>query len=157
MDQVLPVTRTCDVPRPSRLPFRLEVRSLARDSQLCKYWLLLVEMSSATDNVRFRTFTASKVHRGAPLALGRNHSSWFLVFARPHGVSMTRATMCLNFIDPTDPSTIGGIMPGTNKRRFTVGGTMGEDVLDTLLALRDKEDNKLVAVVQRYPSDHPRR
>ena len=48
-------------------------------------------------------------------------------------------------------------MPGTNKRRFTVGGTMGEDVLDTLLALRDKEDNKLVAVVQRYPSDHPRR
>ncbi|RPD67488.1 hypothetical protein L226DRAFT_608647 [Lentinus tigrinus ALCF2SS1-7] len=113
--------------------------------------------SPTTDLIPFRTFTAPEKYGGAPLALGCSHSSWFLVFSRPYGMRMKRAVMCLNFIDPADHTTIGGISPDTGKSRFTVGGRHGEYVIESLLALRDQEGHRPVTVVHRYPADHARR
>lgn len=89
------------------------------------------------NRMQFRTFASPRVHGGRPIAIGRNHASWFLVFARPEGIRCRRATQCLNFVDKLDATTTGLISSSGNPC-FTVGGTTGLRVLDTLKTLRDE-------------------
>ncbi|KAI0705753.1 hypothetical protein C8T65DRAFT_236228 [Cerioporus squamosus] len=64
-------------------------------------------------------------------------------------MSLKRAELCLNYVT-SDPSTIGAVCPETGRHMFTVGGTVGEEVLETLLDLRDDQGKPAVTVVKRY-------
>lgn len=65
-------------------------------------------------------------------------------------MSLKRAELCLNYIT-SDPSTVGAVCPETGRPMFTIGGTMGEEVLETLLDLRDDKEKKApITVVKRY-------
>ncbi len=98
-----------------------------------------------------RAFRASQHYdQLATFAIGRNHASWFLIHSKAYGMSLKRAELCLNYIT-SDPSTVGAVCPETGRPMFTVGGTMGEEVLETLLDLRDDKEKKApITVVKRY-------
>ena len=99
----------------------------------------------------FRVFTSNEGYKGASLAIGRAHSSWFIIYARPYGVRMKRADLCLNFIVPGDPSTVSAPTSSAGaKLRFTIGGSQGKEALDSLLALRDGQGSPPVRVVRRF-------
>lgn len=104
-----------------------------------------------------RQFSAPFVFNGKPLALGRIHASWFLVFLQPNGETLTRAAICLNFTVAGDPSTVS-VVPGGDATapppRFTVGGTQGLEVLKTLNVLRDRARRSPVRVVKCYEDPH---
>ncbi|KAI0684350.1 hypothetical protein C8Q76DRAFT_804038 [Earliella scabrosa] len=112
-------------------------------------------MSSNTNAQRspFRVFTHPTVQDGSQIALGRTHASWYLIFASPNGTSMDRAFMCVNFIDPSDPTTVGVVSPH-GRPRFSIGGTLREDIIKNLLFLRDAEGRPLVKMVKQpyHPS-----
>ena len=103
----------------------------------------------------FRLFTSPDVCEGTPVALGRSHASWFLVYARPAGMVMKRLHMCLNFVVPGDASTVSAVSPDSGQPCFTVGGSRGKEVMDALLALRDENGRAPVKVVKEYPADDP--
>ncbi|KAI0371426.1 hypothetical protein BV20DRAFT_1051455 [Pilatotrama ljubarskyi] len=115
----------------------------------------------------FRLFTAPTVYDDTPLALGRHHASWFLVFSEPQGPTLKRATMCLNFVIPGDARTVSATPAATSpsadtanhsprsRPRFTIGGSQGLEVLDVLCALRDQVGRAPIKVVKRYEDGHP--
>ncbi|KAH9939357.1 uncharacterized protein BXZ73DRAFT_99560 [Epithele typhae] len=83
----------------------------------------------------FRTFSSFRVHGGRPVAIGRNHDSWFLVFPKPDGMRLRRAARIINYTPPSDHNAVGA----TTDRgfpAFVIGGATGAAVLDALLALR---------------------
>ncbi|KAH9854858.1 hypothetical protein C2E23DRAFT_41021 [Lenzites betulinus] len=114
--------------------------------------------STNSDGFIGRLFSAPTIFYGKPLALGRNHASWFLVFAHPYGAQMIRTAMCVNFLVPNDARCVSAgpadSSPGSGaasvRPRFVVGGTQGLEALNTLSALRDKVGRKPVAVVQTF-------
>lgn len=89
------------------------------------------------------------------LALGRHHASWFLVYATRPTIESRRAVMCLNFVVPGDPSSIGALSSSGNPV-FTVGGheSAAHRVREWLLDLRDEYDCSPVALTERYPSEN---
>ncbi|KAI0355495.1 hypothetical protein OH77DRAFT_1454873 [Trametes cingulata] len=111
----------------------------------------------------FRLLSAPTVYDDAPLALGRDHASWFLVFAEAQGPTLKRATMCVNFVVPGDPRTVSATPNATSadaagnseRPRFTIGGSQGLEALDVLGALRDQVGRAPVKVVRRYEDGHP--
>ena len=112
----------------------------------------------------YHLFYSPTVSDGTPMALGRAHSSWFLITAHPqlpHGLLVGREQYCLNFIVPTS-SPIAAVSPWdvviasgsaypssarSSKPRFTIGGSSGKEVLDTLLSLRSADGRPPVQVV----------
>ena len=93
-------------------------------------------MSSATSTTAsFRVFTSPSVHGGRRVAIGRNHASWFIIFAAPSGQRLRRATQCLNFVS-ADPQSVGHVSAAGHPC-FTAGGATAARVLAALAALRD--------------------
>ena len=86
-----------------------------------------------------RIFTSPEKYNNAPLALGRNHASWFIVFARPYGMRGKRADLCLNYVT-ADPRTVcAPFSSAERKLTFSVGGAMGAEVLELLPLGADAE------------------
>ncbi|KAI0737832.1 hypothetical protein C8Q80DRAFT_306107 [Daedaleopsis nitida] len=112
--------------------------------------------ATAPSRSPFRLFTSSEIPSGPPLALGRNHNSWFLVYAHPHGRTLEREALCLNYIIPTTPEhryrsrRSVGTYSSKGQPRFIIGGTIGEKVLKTVLSLRDNKDLAPIEVRQDY-------
>ncbi|KAI9057689.1 hypothetical protein FKP32DRAFT_1669616 [Trametes sanguinea] len=99
----------------------------------------------------WRLLSAPTLFDGEPLAMGRNHASWSLVFARPEVATLRRAALCLNFVLEEDPDTVSSLPPHVDgKPRFTIGGSQGSEVLDILRTLRDCVGRSPVSVVHRY-------
>ena len=104
---------------------------------------------------------ASTVAEGKPMALGRAHGSWFLITAHPHDCLLKRERYCLNFIvpqsspvaviSPFDKSIASGLAYPTSSRaskpRFTIGGSHGKEILDTLLSLRSADGIPPIRVI----------
>ena len=110
--------------------------------------------TTSLDHTPFRVFTSRTVYRDKPLAIGRAHASFCLVFPRPYGVRMQRAVMLLNYVDPADPRTVPACGPSASPVRFTAGsdfaGHEALDALGSLRPLRDAEGRVPVRVVERY-------
>ncbi len=104
----------------------------------------------ASQRVPFRVFSCPLLHDTSPVALGRNHSSWFVVYATPHFSSGRRAGTCVNYVSPGDPRSVGGVSP-TGRPLFTTGAQNGQIAIDVLLCMRDKQGSCPVSVVKRYP------
>ncbi len=81
----------------------------------------------------------------SPLAIGRNHASWFVCFTRPYGIHSKRADMCLNYI--SDASSIESVSPD-GFPIFTMRGTLAEENLSNLLGFRDEEGRAVVALLE---------
>ena len=72
------------------------------------------------------------------LALGRNHASWFLVYATRPFIESDRALMSLNFVAPGYPHSVGARSRSGNPI-FTVGGYFGPTVMEALTGLQDQD------------------
>ncbi|TFK83308.1 hypothetical protein K466DRAFT_602978 [Polyporus arcularius HHB13444] len=81
----------------------------------------------------------------SPLAIGRNHASWFVCFTRPYGIHSKRADMCLNYI--SDASSIESIS-SDGFPIFTMRGALAEENLSNLLGFRDEEGRVVVALLE---------
>ncbi|RDX47721.1 hypothetical protein OH76DRAFT_1557533 [Lentinus brumalis] len=98
----------------------------------------------------FRLLTSPRLHEGlSGLALGRSHASWFLVYSTRRIPDRTRAVMCLNFLIPGDPHSVGARSPA-GRPIFTVGGSPGFRVMETLLSLRDEHGVAPIAVAKEH-------
>ena len=89
------------------------------------------------------------------LALGRNHASWFLVYATRPFIESDRALMCLNFVAPGDPHSVGARSRSGNPI-FTVGGYFGPTVMEALAGLKDQNGYSPLGWVKEYrPYNNP--
>ncbi|KAF7967068.1 hypothetical protein HWV62_35969, partial [Athelia sp. TMB] len=104
---------------------------------------------SNTSPPKIRVFTKGS---GGPMAIGKNHASWFICHAKPYGMRAKRASFGLNYIK--GPNSFLPPSPETGHLRFVVSDYM--DVLQNeLLPLRDKDGNSAIKVLAEKVDGNP--
>ena len=86
------------------------------------------------------------------MAIGKNHASWFICYAKPYGMRAKRASVGLNYIK--GPNSFLPPSPETGHLRFVVSDYM--DVLQNeLLPLRDKDGNPAIKLLAEKVDGNP--